>query len=100
MSTDDLGQFGIATSVQRHYGFLDAYSGFFRYAGEYENEVNELGSLAETASDAVRTEMRVAHEDEKWDEEYYMLVFYVNLRMHVSIDPLTGSDFFQSGLCE
>jgi len=75
LPTDDLGQSAIATSVRRHYGFLDAYSGFFRYAGEYENEVNELGSLAETASDVVRTEMRVVHEDEKWDEEYYIADF-------------------------
>ncbi|KAF9519902.1 hypothetical protein BS47DRAFT_1374939 [Hydnum rufescens UP504] len=73
--SDDPGQSTFATSAQRRYGFLDAYSGFFKYAGEHENEVNELGRLAETASDSVRTEMRVAHEDKKWDEEYYIADF-------------------------
>ncbi|KAF8320096.1 SHQ1-domain-containing protein, partial [Clavulina sp. PMI_390] len=57
------------------YGFLDAYSGYFKYTGQTPNEVNELGELAETAVLPVRTEMRTAHEDQKWDGEYYMADF-------------------------
>lgn len=62
----------ISMNTETRYGFLDAYSGYFRYAGQSPNEVSELGDFAESASEAVRVEMRTAHEDTKWDEEYYL----------------------------
>ena len=64
----------ITLSVKHHYGFLDAYSGYFKLSSQTGNDVNELGDLAETISPSVRTEMRLAHEEQKWDEEYYMYV--------------------------
>jgi hypothetical protein len=62
----------MTTTGNREYGFLEMHKNYFRYAGQTPNEVNELGELAETASDAVRLQLRTAHEDGKWDEEYYM----------------------------
>jgi protein SHQ1 len=60
------------TAGSRGYGFLELHKDYFRYARQTPNEVNELGELAETASDATRLQLRTVHEDEKWDEEYYM----------------------------
>ncbi|KAF8334055.1 uncharacterized protein EI90DRAFT_3145046 [Cantharellus anzutake] len=65
----------ITLSIKNQYGFLDAYSGFFKLSSQTGNDVNELGDLAETIAPSVRTEMRLAHEDEKWDEEYYIAEF-------------------------
>ncbi|KAG6897304.1 hypothetical protein C0992_002746 [Termitomyces sp. T32_za158] len=60
------------TSIQKYYGFLDMYSGYFRHVTHTENEVNELGDDAETSSVAARRQTRLRHEDDKFDEEYYM----------------------------
>lgn len=62
----------ISMSIEPRYGFLDAYSGYFRYVGQSPNEVNELGDLAESAPEATRLDRRTAHEDAKWDEDYYL----------------------------
>ncbi len=62
----------LKTTAEQHYGFLDLYSGYFRHVGHTENEINELGSDAETCDQVERRRRRLKHEDEKWDEEYYM----------------------------
>jgi protein SHQ1 len=59
-------------SAQKFYGFNDLYSGYFRYAIHSENEVLELGDVAETCSASERRKRRFEHEDKKWDEDYYM----------------------------
>jgi protein SHQ1 len=60
------------TTAKRGYGFLEMHNNYFRHAVQTPNEVNELGELAETASAVMRLQIRTAHEDAKWDEEYYM----------------------------
>ncbi|KAA1471350.1 SHQ1-domain-containing protein [Dentipellis sp. KUC8613] len=76
----------LQTSVQKRYGFLDAYTGYFRHVGDSENEVNELGVDAETMSLEERRKRRIQHEELKWDEEYYMADFvedeYINELLH------------------
>ena len=62
----------LSTSVQKYYGFLDMHSGYFRHVMHTENEVNELGADAETCSATARHQRRLQHEDDKFDEEYYM----------------------------
>jgi len=62
----------ITTAVNRGYGFLEMHKNYFRHSGQTPNEVNELGELAETASDATKLQLRTVNEDRKWDEEYYM----------------------------
>ncbi|TFK42945.1 SHQ1 protein-domain-containing protein [Crucibulum laeve] len=62
-------------SAQKHYGFLDMHSGYFKHVTHTENEVNELGGEAETCTLKERRQKRIKHEDEKWDEEYYMADF-------------------------
>ena len=62
----------LQTTVERRYGFLDMHSGYFRHVEHTENEVNELGTDAETCSPQERRSRRLKHEEEKWDEEYYM----------------------------
>jgi len=62
----------LQTSRQAHYGFLDMHSGYLKHVTHTNNEVNELGDQAEVCSKAHRREMRLKHEDEKWDEEHYM----------------------------
>ena len=73
----------ITLSIKHCYGFLDAYSGYFKLASQTGNEVNELGDLAETITPSVRTEMRHAHEEQKWDEEYYMYVILEHVHAQV-----------------
>ena len=48
------------------------YSGYLTHVALTENEVNELGADAETMTPQMRRERRIAHENEKWDEEHYM----------------------------
>ncbi|RDB24070.1 Protein shq1 [Hypsizygus marmoreus] len=62
----------LSTSIQKYYGFLDMHSGYFRHVTHTENEVNELGSDAETCTPSERRRRRSEHENKKWDEEYYM----------------------------
>lgn len=63
---------GLATESQKRYGFLDAYLGYFTYVRQVANDVNELGDRAETITENERAELRIAHEETKWDEEYYL----------------------------
>jgi len=58
--------------AQKRYGFLDMHSGYFKHVTYTENEVNELGSDAESCPVSHRRERRLNHENDKWDEEYYM----------------------------
>lgn len=58
--------------MNKPYGFLDAYSGYFKHVGHTSNEVNELGEDAERLTVAERRKRREAHENQKWDEEYYL----------------------------
>ncbi|KAI0049703.1 SHQ1-domain-containing protein [Auriscalpium vulgare] len=60
------------TSQEKRYGFLDLYTGYFRHVGNTENEINELGTDAETLPPEERRRRRVTHEEQKWDEEAYM----------------------------
>ena len=60
------------TRAQVPYGFLSLYTGYFQHVEHTENEVNELGPDAETCDATERRRRRIKHEDEKWDEEYYM----------------------------
>lgn len=69
----------LKTTTSQHYGFLDLHTGYFRHVEHIENEVNELGASAETAGPSERRESRVKHENEKWDEEYYMYAFPIQL---------------------
>ncbi|KAF9452242.1 SHQ1-domain-containing protein [Macrolepiota fuliginosa MF-IS2] len=62
-------------SLQKYYGFLDTHSGYFNHVTHTENEINELGVDAETCSPDERRRRRIQHENEKWDEEYYMADF-------------------------
>ncbi|KAF8831483.1 hypothetical protein HHX47_DHR1000746 [Lentinula edodes] len=48
------------------------YTGYFTNVTYTENEVNELGSEAEALTRLQRRQRRIKHEDEKWDEEYYI----------------------------
>ncbi|KAF9050644.1 SHQ1-domain-containing protein [Hymenopellis radicata] len=57
------------------YGFLNRHSGYLQHISYTENEVNELGPDAETLSPSERRIRRIKHEDDKWDEEYYMADF-------------------------
>ena len=62
----------LETSLHKPYGFLNAYTGYFRHVATTENEVNELGADAETLSPLDRRARRLQHEDSKWDPEHYM----------------------------
>lgn len=62
----------IQTSCQTHYGFLDIHSGYFAHVSHSGNEVNELGADVETCPPRERRHRRIEHENEKWDEDYYM----------------------------
>ncbi|EJD05971.1 SHQ1-domain-containing protein [Fomitiporia mediterranea MF3/22] len=79
----------VSLSTERRYGFLDAYTGYFKHVGHTENEVNELGLDAESLSLEERRARRVKHEDEKWDEEYYMADYVdeENIREHIVYKP-------------
>ena len=67
-------QSNFQTTSERRYGFLDLYTGYFRHVAHTENEINELGEDAETLLPSERRKRRVAHEEQKWDEEHYMYV--------------------------
>ena len=75
------------TSISQKYGFLDLHTGFFQHVEHTENEVNELGAAAESAGPSERRKARLLHEDEKWDEEYYM---YVPLVPFIASHPQPG----------
>ncbi|KAF8631428.1 hypothetical protein AX17_005105 [Amanita inopinata Kibby_2008] len=62
----------IETSLQKHYGFLNMHSGYFKHATHTENEVNELGADAEICTIHERGRRRIRHENEKFDAEHYM----------------------------
>ncbi|KAL5533004.1 hypothetical protein ACEPAF_4778 [Sanghuangporus sanghuang] len=62
----------ISITTERRYGFLDAYTCYFRHVANTENEVNELGPDVEILSPVGRREKRLKHEEEKWDEGFYM----------------------------
>lgn len=64
----------INISSENHYGFLDAYHGYFNNVTYTENEVNELGLDTEKLGPSERRAKRVEHENLKWDEDYYMCV--------------------------
>jgi protein SHQ1 len=59
-------------AAQKQYGFLDMHSGYFRHVSHTENEVNELALDAESCAVSQRHERRLKHENDQWDEEYYM----------------------------
>jgi len=59
-------------SIEKRYGFLDMYSGYFRHVPHMENEVNELGDDTEFCPPDERRKRRVKHEDDKFNEEHYM----------------------------
>lgn len=62
----------LKTEISSRYGFLNRHSGYFEHISYTENEVNELGANAETLETPDRRAKRLEHEDEKWDEEYYL----------------------------
>jgi protein SHQ1 len=64
----------VETSLQKYYGFLDTHHGYFRHVTHTENEINELGDKAENLPPSERRKLRIQHENDKWDEEYYMCV--------------------------
>jgi protein SHQ1 len=59
-------------STKRYYGFLDMYTGYFIHVAHTDNDVNELGTEAESCLPEERRAKRLKHEDMKWDEEHYM----------------------------
>lgn len=62
----------LETSLQKFYGFLNSYHGYFVHVTHTENEVNELGDDTEKLSLSERRRRRIRHENDKWDPEYYM----------------------------
>jgi len=62
----------LETSLQKFYGFLNSYHGYFVHVTHTENEVNELGDDTEKLSLSERRRRRIQHENDKWDPEYYM----------------------------
>jgi protein SHQ1 len=64
----------IHLSSSTSYGFLNRHSGYLKNVAYTENEVNELGDEAETAPPQARRARREAHEDDKFDDQYYMYV--------------------------
>jgi len=48
------------------------HSNYFLNVSYTENEINELGVEAESTTPSERRQKRIKHENEKWDEEYYM----------------------------
>ncbi|KAG1756449.1 SHQ1 protein-domain-containing protein [Suillus paluster] len=62
----------IQLSKKRYYGFLDMYTGYFAHVAHTENDVNELGSEAESCLLEERRTKRLQREEMKWDEEHYM----------------------------
>ena len=66
-------------SDQQPYGFLNRHSGYFRHVQHTENEVNELSGEAESLSPEERRVKREAHEDKKWDPDYYMCVLHFHV---------------------
>lgn len=69
---DDLPQ--LHTTSERRYGFANLHTGYFRHVTNTENEINELADNAETMDEIDRRKNRINHEEQKWDEEHYMLV--------------------------
>lgn len=61
-------------SSRRYYGFLNKYTGYFMHVAHTENEINELGQNAESCDLDERRNLRITHENAKWDEEHYMFV--------------------------
>ncbi|KAJ9073900.1 hypothetical protein DSO57_1011790 [Entomophthora muscae] len=53
------------------YGFNGAYSGYFDHIQEMPNEINEIPN-PETTPVLERRKIRLALEDEKFDEDYYL----------------------------
>ncbi|TFY59537.1 hypothetical protein EVJ58_g5721 [Rhodofomes roseus] len=90
----------LKTAPDYRYGFMDMHTGYLRHVAHTENEVNELGGDAETCPPSERRERRLKHEDEKWDEEYYMADYvedeYIQELLHWQ-NPHTGvsDDDFQ-----
>lgn len=80
----------INVSTERRYGFLDAYTGYFSHVGLTENEVNELGSDVERLSPEERRSKRLKHEDEKWDEDYYMSVILTFFRPAITVTRISS----------
>ena len=56
------------------YGFLNKYTSYFTHVAHTENEINELGHTAESCAPDDRRNLRIIHENAKWDEEHYMFV--------------------------
>lgn len=71
---EPLSTASLRTESVSRYGFLDRHFGYFEHVSYTENEVNELGPDAETLDPTERRARRVKHEDDKWDEEYYLYV--------------------------
>lgn len=72
----------LKTTPEYQYGFLDMHTGYFRHVEHTENDINELGADAETCSPSERRKTRLKHEDQKWDEEYYMQVYHSCVTAH------------------
>lgn len=64
----------VSRSSKRYYGFLNKYTGYFMHVAHTENEINELGHDAESCDLDERRNLRITHENVKWDEEHYMFV--------------------------
>ncbi|KAF8136403.1 SHQ1 protein-domain-containing protein [Boletus edulis] len=59
-------------SSRRYYGFLNKYTRYFMHVAHTENEINELGHNAESSDPDDRRNLRIKHENAKFDEEHYM----------------------------
>lgn len=69
------------------------YQGYFRHVTTTENEVNELDTDAETLPVVERQRRRISHEDEKWDEEHYMLVAALPVPLVVKLNVVSRADY-------
>lgn len=86
----------LETTLHKPYGFLNAYTGYFRHVATTENEVNELGADAETLSPLDRRAHRLQHEDSKWDPEHYMYAAPLLLKRSFTLRLLNRADFADS----
>lgn len=73
--------------AEKPYGFLDMHSGYFKNVSYADNQVNELGPDAENVAAPDRRKLRLDHEDEKWDEEHYMWVFWRSCLSLIDFPP-------------
>ncbi|KAH7107471.1 SHQ1-domain-containing protein [Auriculariales sp. MPI-PUGE-AT-0066] len=65
----------VHAAQRQPYGFLQLHTGYFEHIAHVPNEINALGGSIETLPVIERPAKLRLSEDDKWDEEYYMMDF-------------------------